>query len=382
LRIATAAVRQGLRTASANAPALKRGLRQAELGLGLIEHTAAQLVPGVIRARPRRLTIAITAFCNLRCTGCRYGRDFMTGEQLTLREVCEILDDARAAGIELVRFYGGEPLLHPELPAMVRHALSLGLSPYVTTNGILLKQKVDALFDAGLRDLTIGFYGVEDAYDQYVGRPGRFRRLEAGLEALRERYGKAIAVQLNFLIMRPSCDLESLRRAWAFAERFDLSFHTDLVHYSLPYFTEGPDRALQFTPEDRPAIELLVRELVRLKEQAPERVRGSLASLRSIPDWLLKGPAMRVPCDAGKLVWIGADGSVQLCYVTFKLGNIREQRLASMLFTDAHHQAARDAFKLACPNCHCERNERIQKHLQSRLAYGRPMARDAPASAP
>ena len=78
---------------------------------------------------------------------------------------------------------------------------------------------------------------------------------------------------------------------------------------------------------------------------------------------------MRVPCDAGKLLWVGADGGVNLCYVTFPLGNLHEQRLADFLYGRAHHQAARDAFQLNCPNCHCERDSRIQKHLPSRIRY-------------
>lgn len=43
---------------------------------------------------------------------------------------------------------------------------------------------------------------------------------------------------------------------------------------------------------------------------------------RSITDWLLKGPEMRVPCDAYCMVWVGADGSVKLCCVTFLLGSL------------------------------------------------------------
>lgn len=94
--------------------------------------------------------------------------------------------------------------------------------------------------------------------------------------------------------------------------------------------------------------------------------------LRSIPDWLLKGADMRVPCDARNLLWVGADGTVQMCYVTFNLGNLHQQRLPDMLFGDAHKKAARDAFALNCPNCHCERNSRIQKHFPTRRLYGSP----------
>jgi cyclic pyranopterin phosphate synthase len=116
-------------------------------------------------------------------------------------------------------------------------------------------------------------------------------------------------------------------------------------------------------------ISEVVEELLALKRLYPTKLLDSVASIRSIPDWLLKKSNMRVPCDAGKLLWVGADGSVQLCYVTFKLGNIFETRLKDIVFGDAHHEAARNAFLLTCPNCHCERNSRIQKHLPSLVKY-------------
>lgn len=369
LRRVTDIARQVIRTGVQDSPVTKKLLRRVELGASLAGQSAARLVPQLIGARPRRITIAVTAHCNLRCIGCRYGRDFMAGEQLTLREVTDMLHDARAAGIELVRLYGGEPLLHRDLPAMVRHSVDRGLSTYVTTNGTLLKQKIDALFDAGLRNITIGFYGTGDSYDTYVQRRDRYARLIESLDYLRSRYPSEITLQLNYLISRRSHSLEALRAGWNLARRYDMTFHTDLVHYSLPYFTDGTEGDMQFQGSDRPALVAFVQALAELKRTHPSRVRDSLESIHSIPDWLLKGPDMRVPCDARKLIWVGANGDVQLCYVTFPLGNIRERRLGQMLFTDEHHKAARDAFRLNCPNCHCERDSRILKDLPSRLRY-------------
>jgi cyclic pyranopterin phosphate synthase len=83
----------------------------------------------------------------------------------------------------------------------------------------------------------------------------------------------------------------------------------------------------------------------------------------------MKGPGMKVPCDRYRLIWIGADGVVQLCYVTFKLGNLHDNRLAELLFTPEHRKASRDAFALKCPNCHCSYPNRIERHLPSRLRY-------------
>lgn len=363
------AIRNAVGTVLRQHPRAKRLVSLAENRALAQRQSAAALVPALIRPRPYHLMIAITAHCNLRCIGCRYGRDFMPGRQLSWSMTRDLLDDAAAAGYYSVRLYGGEPLLHPDLPAMIEHCRQLGMHPYVTTNALLLKNRIDDLYAAGLRSMSIGFYGVGDAYDRYVQRPGRFRRVEAGIAAVREKYGDSVKMQMNWLLCRPSCNLESLTAAHAFARKYDMTMQVDLVHYSLPYFTEGPDRILQFRPEDRTVIDAVVAELLRLKEAEPERLQHTPEGLRSIPDWLLLGPDMKVPCTAYEMLWVGADGTVQLCYVTFKLGNLHEKRLRNMLFSEAHVTAARDAFALRCPNCHCGADARIQRDAKSRRKY-------------
>jgi cyclic pyranopterin phosphate synthase len=338
---------------------------------GLIRHTAAQYIPQVIKPQPRQLTIAITSYCNLRCIGCRYGRDFMPNSELSFAIVRDALDDAKELGFEIVRLYGGEPLLHCELAKMVEHAVTLGLRVYVTTNGILLKEQVDDLYTAGLREITIGFYGVGADYNAYVQRRGQFDRLEESVAYVRQQYGQRVRIGINWLLMRPSCNQAALHQAYQFAEKYDLTMSVDLIHYSLPYFSEGPERVLQFRPEDRPEIEHVLTELIRLKETRPDLIAVDLPLIRSIPDWLTKGPDMRVPCDAYRLAWVGPDGTVQMCYVTFRLGNLHEKRLRDMMFTAAHRQAARDSYALNCPNCHCHASYRIKMHLPSRMTYSR-----------
>jgi cyclic pyranopterin phosphate synthase len=348
---------------------VQRFLSNADISLGLLRHSVAHVLPGVIQPQPRNLTVAITAYCNLRCVGCRYGRDFMPGAQLPWPLVRDLLDDARQGGFESVRLYGGEPLLHPDLPKIAFHSLGLGMSTYVTTNGILLGEKIDELYAAGLRNFTIGFYGVGDHYDVYVQRKDRFIQLRESIARVRKRYGMDVSLQMNWLLMRPSCNFEALKEAWRFAEEYKMQIQVDLIHYSLPYFTEGPERCLQFRAEDRPAIERLVVELIRLKRRHPEMLKHSEIGLASIPDWLIKGPDMKIPCDKYQMLWVGADGTVQLCYVTFKLGNLHEKRLSEMLFGSEHKSAARDAYAVRCPNCHCGYDQRVQKDLSARRRY-------------
>jgi cyclic pyranopterin phosphate synthase len=349
--------------------ALKQNLHALQDGYYRLRTAAYENFPQLIQPHPEYVYLTLTAHCNLRCKGCRYGRDFMPGEELPLGIVREALEDIKAANFEIVRLYGGEPLVHRDIVKIVEYCTELGLRTYLTTNGMALRQKADELYDAGLRRIQVGLYGMGEHYDEYVQRKNRFGRLEEGVAYLRERYGNEIDLQLNWLLMKPTCSIESVRKTWDFAVRYNTPICINLVHYSLPYFTEGEDRFLAFTPEDRPAIEEVIAEFIRLQQQRPDLLPKSPIVLRSIPDWLIKGPNMRVPCDRNKLIWIGADGTVQLCYVTFKLGNLHEKRLRDMLFTREHIAAARDAFALKCPNCHCGYDTRTLGHGPTRRQY-------------
>jgi cyclic pyranopterin phosphate synthase len=348
------------------APVLKAAYRRSER----IISSLGTAWPSVIRAKTERITIAITAHCNLRCQGCKYGRDFMPGAQLSFETVERLLEDAAHAKVPAVRLYGGEPLLHPDVVRMVETATGLGIGCYLTTNALILDQKIRALHRAGLRKVTVGYYGEATAFDEYVQRPGRFARLVESLENTRRMFGPdELEIQFNFLLSRRSASIGSVENMVRFAERFQGRIHVDVVHYSLPYFQEGPSRELQFRPEDRASVEEVVGHLLRLKADRPELLTESAAALASLTDWALKQEHMRVPCDARKLLWVGADGSVMLCYVTFPLGNLNDTRLRDILYSDAHHQAARDAFQLNCPNCHCEAASRVEKHGPSLRKY-------------
>lgn len=353
----------------ARLPALRALAHDAEERLDRTRHSVAAHWPGLIRPDPREIYVTLTAHCNLRCAGCRYGRDFMPGAQLPVPMVLDLLEDTKALGIRSVRLYGGEPLLYKGLTRVVERSVGLGLHTWLTTNGILLRQRIDDLYAAGLRELTIGVYGAGDGYDAYVDRPDSFGRLERGLAYTRERYGDSVRIALGWLLMRPTCNVDALHAAWDMALRYQAPLNVNLIHYSLPYFTEGPDRELAFRLDDRPRIEALVAEMLRLKRERPDLLANTEVGLRAIPDWLLQGPAMRVPCERYRLIWIGANGVVQLCYVTFVLGNLHEHRLRDLLFTEAHAAASRDAFSLKCPNCHCGFDARTRLHAPTRRAY-------------
>lgn len=352
-----------------DSPRTRQALGKIDLAAEQVIHSLASKIPALARPRPKRIFVTLTASCNLRCMGCLYGVNrFMAGQYLPLPIVRNLLDDAAELGIRNIRLYGGEPMMHRNLPEIVRHASDLGLHTWMTTNGVLLKRKFSELYDAGLREFSFGFYGIGEEYDKYVRQKNSFRRLVDGLSFVRDKYGSSVKINMDWLLMRPTCTSESLQATWEIAQRFNTPLYINLIHYSLPYFVAS-DADLQFTAVDRPTIEKVVGEMLALKREKPGMLLNSEIGIRSIPDWLIGGPDMRVPCTETDLIWIGADGTVQMCYVTFKLGNLHENRLSELVYTASHRQAARDCVALKCPNCHCSYDRRANLHAATRQKY-------------
>ena len=124
------------------------------------------------RGRPLRdLRISVTDRCNFRCTYCMpkevYGRDFQFLERsqlLSFDEIHRLVRVFCAHGIEKVRITGGEPLVRRQLEKLIGMlAQEPGLDLTLTTNGSLLKQKAQALKDAGLNRVTVSLDSLDDA---------------------------------------------------------------------------------------------------------------------------------------------------------------------------------------------------------------------------
>jgi cyclic pyranopterin phosphate synthase len=96
-----------------------------------------------------------------------YGRDFQFLERsqlLNFDEIHRLVGVFRRFGIEKVRITGGEPLVRRQLEKLIGMlAQEPGLDLTLTTNGSLLKQKAQALKDAGLKRVTVSLDSLDDA---------------------------------------------------------------------------------------------------------------------------------------------------------------------------------------------------------------------------
>jgi cyclic pyranopterin phosphate synthase len=82
---------------------------------------------------------------------------------LSVRDVTHFLEAAAGLGLSSVRFTGGEPLLRPELPQMIRAARRTpGIQEVaLTTNGVLFGRRHRELLDAGLNRINISLDSLD-----------------------------------------------------------------------------------------------------------------------------------------------------------------------------------------------------------------------------
>lgn len=108
----------------------------------------------------RNLRVSVTDRCNLRCQHCMPEEEYVwlpRGQILTFEEIRELVGIFTELGVDKVRLTGGEPLLRRDLPTLVRMlAQNRRIKDLaMTTNGVLLADYAQALYDAGLHRVTV-----------------------------------------------------------------------------------------------------------------------------------------------------------------------------------------------------------------------------------
>ena len=103
-----------------------------------------------------KLRLLLTQYCNLNCLYCHKEGQFSARERIKPGEFKRLTEIANEFGLDEIKYSGGEPLAYAGLIALIKAAKELGIrKTSVTTNGILLEDKLEALAGAGLDELSI-----------------------------------------------------------------------------------------------------------------------------------------------------------------------------------------------------------------------------------
>jgi hopanoid biosynthesis associated radical SAM protein HpnH len=131
--------------------------------------------------------------CNLACAGC--GKidypDKILNQRLPLGDCLEAIDEC---GAPVVVIAGGEPLLHKELPEIVKGAIARHKFVTVCTNALLLAKNLGRYTPSRYFNWSIHLDGDAEAHDLSVCQPGVYDR---AIEAIKLAKSRGFRVTIN-----------------------------------------------------------------------------------------------------------------------------------------------------------------------------------------
>jgi MoaA/NifB/PqqE/SkfB family radical SAM enzyme len=125
----------------------------------------------------RFVWLHLTDLCQLECVHCATDSSPSgTHGRMTTDDWIRVLDETRDAGVRRVQFVGGEPTLHPGLPELIDHALTLAVDVEVFSNLVRVPPALWEVFAQPGVSLATSYYSDDPAEHAAVtGRPSHAR---------------------------------------------------------------------------------------------------------------------------------------------------------------------------------------------------------------
>jgi len=195
---------------------------------------------------------------------------FDDSEVLTFDEIIRLSSILASLGVEKIRLTGGEPLVRPSIENLtksirkIRHIKSVGL----TTNGLLLSDKIDALKSSGLDSVNISLDSFkEDRFRMMTGING----LNKVISSIQKARDAGFNVKINTVVVKGWNDDEVVEFA-NFARRTGITV-----------------RFIEFMPLDGTGI--WRSDLVFSKNEMVEKLESNIGKMFPMLEQEISAPA-------------------------------------------------------------------------------------------
>jgi hopanoid biosynthesis associated radical SAM protein HpnH len=173
--------------------------------------------------------------CNLACAGCGkidYPNEILN-QRLSVEQCMEAIDEC---GAPVVSIAGGEPLLHKDMPEIVRGYLARKKFVILCTNALLLTKKIDDYKPDSAFTWSIHLDGNQAMHDKSVCQDGVY---EKAVEAIKLAKSKGFQVSINCTLFNDA-DPEQTAR-----------FFDEMTALGLNGITVSPGYAYERAPDQQ-----------------------------------------------------------------------------------------------------------------------------------
>jgi MoaA/NifB/PqqE/SkfB family radical SAM enzyme len=286
--------------------------------------------------RPRSAHIKLTENCQAKCISCNYWQSRWQDGIGTSRAI-ELVDEIGAAGIESLRLTGGEPLLRRDLFHVLAKANTSRFKRIILqTNGLLIKKLNKEINASPITHVAVSIDGLKQTNDLIRGIRGYFELGMEGLKLLRDKK-LAISVTLNKMSATELDELDGLARA------VDATLEFNILSQSLFFLKDANLDSMW--PEAGDVLH--INRFLRGRRPGYE--------VDYITQYYNREELREPPCVLGYLqVFVLSNGDVLTgCYPLEPVGNILQEKLATILGSEAYVRQAQAMIRRECPGCTC-----------------------------
>jgi hopanoid biosynthesis associated radical SAM protein HpnH len=161
------------------------------VGIPLLQklHVGGYLIRQKLRGQKRYplvLMLEPLFRCNLACAGC--GKidypDEILNQRISVEDALRAVDEC---GAPVVSIAGGEPLLHKELPAIVKGIIARRKFVYLCTNALLMEKRMKDYQPSPYFVWSVHLDGDKEDHDRSVCQPGTYERAIAAIKAAKAK---------------------------------------------------------------------------------------------------------------------------------------------------------------------------------------------------
>jgi len=271
----------------------------------------------------KHIRFSITSKCNFNCVYCDQEGFTPKTSELTVDEItklCKIL--AEILNVTRIKFTGGEPLCREEIIQIIQNVSDLHLYKDIsmTTNGLLLYEKAQELYNAGLNRINVSLGSLKpEVYKEIYGSDSLEKTLK-GLKKAKEVGFNPI--KLNFVIMKGIND-DELETMYEFCGKNGFILQLIELHEVSDAVGGNGEFYKKHHLDVKPIIEELESRAVKTK------IRGSMQNRKvftlpnsTIVETIAPGHEFCMGCTKLR---IGCDGDLFGCLFRSDLGkNLKE----------------------------------------------------------
>lgn len=286
------------------------------------------------------LELEFSKCCNLRCIYCyASGGDAMDNE-LTLREIKDVIDQAQELGIKkIILLGGGEPLMYERLSSVVEYICTKGLRQSIFTNGIFItKALAQFLLKYRVSVVIKQNSNIPEIQDMLAGVKGAYKKIKQGLNYLLEAGYPSNDCQLGIQTVICQQNIKEIPGMWIWARERGI----------IPYFEIITN---QGRAKEHPELQVSVDEIRDVFEEL-----ASIDATKFGYRWSPHPTIASFTCKRHLYsCLVNSQGYIQPCTgIDIPLGNVKTERLGDILKKSPVIQELRNIYaniEGACKSC-------------------------------